>query len=83
MAEILEITKSEYIDILRNRGKHVTSKIMMTHYLKKLNIKKKKRDLIHLATIRGVVFYVSSVDNILDALFKDIHKKKQTKLNVD
>ena len=55
----------------------------MTHYLKKLNIKKKKRDLIHLATIRGVVFYVSSVDNILDALFKDIHKKKQTKLNVD
>ena len=36
MAEILEITKSEYIDILRNRGKHVTSKIDDDTLLKKV-----------------------------------------------
>ena len=40
----------------------------------------KKRDLVHLATIRGLVFNESSLENILDTLFKDIHKKKQIKL---
>ena len=40
----------------------------------------KKQDLIHLATIRGIVLNDLSLKNVLDALFKDIHKKNQTKL---
>ena len=52
----------------------------MMHYLKELNIKKKKKNLIHLATIRGLAFDESSLESILDELFKDIHKNNQTKL---
>ena len=40
----------------------------------------KKQDLIHLATIRGLVFNETSLDNILHVLFKDVHKKNQIKL---
>ena len=54
-------------------------KLMIIHCLKKLNIKK-KRDLIHLATIRASVFNETSLDNILHILFKDVHKKNQIKL---
>ena len=70
MSDVLDITKSEYIDILKNRRKHVSSKIDDDALLKRVKYLK-KRDLIHLATIRGLV---------LDAFFKDIHKKNQTKL---
>ena len=38
MSDILDITKSEYIDILKNKGKHYHRKLMMMHYLKELNI---------------------------------------------
>ena len=36
----------------------------------------KKRDLVQLATIRGLVLNETSLDYILDSLFKDTHKKK-------
>ena len=36
----------------------------------------KKRDLVHLATMRSLVLNKTSLDYILDSLFKDIHKKK-------
>ena len=36
----------------------------------------KKRDLVHLATIRGLVLNETSLDYILDSLFKDTHQKK-------
>ena len=79
MSDILYITKSEYIDTLKNKRKHVSSKIDDDALLKRVKYLK-KRDLIHLATIRGLVFDESSLESILDALFKDIHKKNQTKL---
>ena len=40
----------------------------------------KKRNLSHLASIRGLVFDYSKLESILYALFKNIHKKKQSKL---
>ena len=78
MSDILDITKSEDIDILKNRRKHISSKIDDDALLKRVKYLK-KRDLIHLATIRGLVFDESSLESILDPLFKDIHKKNQTK----
>ena len=75
MSEVLDITKSEYLDILKNRGKRVSSKIDDDALLKTVNYLE-KRDLIHLATIRGLVFHQPSLENILYALFKDVHKKK-------
>ena len=79
MIEDLEITKSEYIDILRNREKQVSSEIDDVALLKKVKYLK-KRDLVNLATIRGLVLDESSLQRILDVLFKDVHKKKHTKL---
>ena len=38
MSDILDITKSEYIDILKNKRKHYHLKLMLMHYLKELNI---------------------------------------------
>ena len=38
MSDILDITKSEDIDILKNRRKHYHLKLMMMHCLKELNI---------------------------------------------
>ena len=76
MLEDLKITKSEYLSILRNRGKSVSPSISYYKLLKKVKYLK-KRDLIHLLTIRGIVIDEYSLNNIIDALFKDIHKKKQ------
>ena len=36
----------------------------------------KKRNLVHLATIRGLFLNETSLDYILNSLFKDIHQKK-------
>ena len=82
MSDNLEITKSEFIDILKNRGKHVSSEINDDTLLKKV-IYLKKRNLVHLATIRGLVFNESSLNNILYVLFENLHKMKQIKLNGD
>ena len=79
MIDELKITKSEYIEILENQGRHVSSKIYDDALRRRVKYLK-KRDLIHLATIRGLVFDEWSLENIYDTLFRDIHKKKQTKL---
>ena len=60
MASDLEITRTEYIDILKIRGKHVSSEINDDTLLKKVKYLK-KRDLIHLATIRGIVLNEPSI----------------------
>ena len=79
MAEDLQISKSEFIEIFKNRGKHELSEIDDDTLLEKVGYLK-KQDLIHLATIRGLVFNETSLDNILHVPFKDVHKKNQIKL---
>ena len=79
MAGYLNITKPEYLDILRNRNKSVSSSISHNKLLKKVKYLS-KRDLNHLLTIRGLVSNDSSLESIIEALFKDIHEKKQNKL---
>ena len=78
MSDLLNI-RSEYIKILKNRGKQVSSKIADHELLKKIKYLK-KRDLSHSETIRGLVFDDSNIESILYALFNNIHKKKQNKL---
>ena len=75
MLSELGITRQEYIDILRNGGKQVSSKVDGETLLRKVKYLK-KRDLIHLATIRGIVLNEKSLKNIPDVLFKDLHQKK-------
>ena len=82
MLKDLEITKSAYLSMLRNRGKSVWPSISNDKLLKKVKYLKKS-DLIHLLTIRGIVLNEYSLDNIIDALFKDIHKKKQANVVED
>ena len=82
MLKDLEITKSGYLSILRNRGKSVWPSISNDKLLKKVKYLKKS-DLIHLLTIRGIVLNEYSLDNIIDAIFKDIHKKKQSNVVED
>ena len=79
MAEDLQISKSEFIEIFKNIGKHESSEIDDGTRLKKVRYLE-KQDLIHLATIRGLVFNETSLDNILHVLFKDVHQKNQIKL---
>ena len=78
MSDLLNIRRSEYKKILKNSGKHVSSKIGDDALLKKIKYLK-KRDLSHLASIRGIVFDESNLESILYALFNNIHKKKQNK----
>ena len=61
--------------IFLETGKQLSSEISGDSLLRKVKYLK-KRDLIHLATIRGIVLNETSLKNILDALFKDTHKKK-------
>ena len=79
MAEDLQISKSQFIKILTNSGKDVSSEIDDATLLKKVKYLK-KQTLIHLATIRGLVFNETSLDNILHVLFKNVHQKNQIKL---
>ena len=75
MLDELEITRLEYIDILKNRGKNVSPTISYDTLLKKVKYIK-LRDLICLSSIRSVISNNLSLEIILDALFKDFHKKK-------
>lgn len=77
MLTYLEISKAEYGSILRNRGKSVSPSISFDKLLQKVKYLTKK-DLKHLLTIRNVNIDDDdgSVDNIINALLKDIHKKK-------
>ena len=77
MLNDLEITKSENCSILGNRSKSVSTSISFDKLLKKVKYLK-KRDLKHLLNIRNItVSGNDSIENIFDALFKDIHKKNQ------
>ena len=55
MIDEFKITKSEYIKILKNRGKYVSSKIDDDALLRRVKYLK-KRHLSHLASITGLVF---------------------------
>ena len=63
--ELKIITKSEYIKIFKNREKHISSKIDDDVLLRRVKYLT-KRDLIYLATIRGLLFDESSLESILD-----------------
>ena len=77
MLKNLEKTKTEYLSILRNRDKSVTPSILFDNLLQKVKYLK-KRDLKHLLSIRGIdINNDDSVKNIINALLKNIHKKKQ------
>ena len=75
MLDELKITKLEYIDIWKNRGKKVITELDEDAVLEKVKYLK-KRDLIRLATIKGLVLNETSLENILDVILRDIHKHK-------
>ena len=76
MASFLEITKKEYMDILKNRGKTVSPSISKVKLLKKVNYLRKKY-LKHLLTIRNIdINDDDSIENIINTLFKDIKRNK-------
>ena len=77
MLRNLEITKSEYLSILKNRGKYISPSISFDKLLKKSKYLK-KRDLKHLLSVRGIeIDDDDSLKNIINALLKNVHKKKQ------
>ena len=77
MLRNLEITKSEYLSILKNRGKYISPSISFDKLLKKSKYLK-KRDLKHFLSIRGIeIDDDDSLKNIINALLKNVHKKKQ------
>ena len=53
MFKNLEITKVEYLSILRNRGESVSSDVSFDELLEKVKYVK-KRDLKHLLAIRDI-----------------------------
>ena len=76
MATYLQITKKEYIDLLKNRGKTVSPSISKDKLLKKVNYLRKKY-LKHLLTIRNIdINDDDSIENIINTLFKDIKRNK-------
>ena len=75
MQNSLDISKQEYISIYMNRGKKVRSNISLDSPLKKVKYLT-KQDLIHLATIRGLVFDESDLDNVIQALSKNLYDNK-------
>ena len=75
MQDTLDISKQVYISIYRNRGKKVRSSISLDSLLKKVKYLT-KRHLIHLTTIRGLVFDESDLDNVIQALLKNIYGSK-------
>ena len=74
--EDLDITKTEYIKILKNRGKSIkrsTSK----HEILKLIDNLTKKDLSYLSKLRNIkINDDDSTKTIINALVKDTHKKK-------
>ena len=74
MSDVLNIKRSEYIRILKNRGKHVSSRISDDALYKKVKYLK-KQDLSHLATIRKLYFDDSDLESILYVFFSNIYKK--------
>ena len=77
MLRNLEITKSEYLSILKNRGKYISPSISFDKLLKKSKYLN-KRDLKHFLSIRGIeIDDNDSLKDIINALLKNVHRKKQ------
>ena len=77
MLRNLEITKSEYLSILKNRGKYISPSISFDKLLKKGKYLK-KRDLKHFLSIRGIeIDDNDSLKDIINALLKNVQRKKQ------
>ena len=70
------------MSVIRNRSKPVSSSISDDKLLKRIKYLN-KGDLIHLVTIRGIVLNEPSIDDIIHALSKDIHKKKSRDIGSD
>ena len=71
MQDILDIKKSEYIDILANRGIWVKNNPSLGALQRKVSYLK-KRDLLHLAKLRGLVVDETDLINIIQVLLKSV-----------
>ena len=71
MQDILDIKKSEYIDILANRGIQVKNNPSLGALQRKVRYLK-KRDLIHLTKLRGLVVDETDLVNITQVLLKSV-----------
>ena len=74
--ENLNITKSEYIKILKNRGKSIKRSASKHEILKLIN-NLTKEDLLYLLKLRNTKINDGdeSTKSIINALSKDTHKK--------
>ena len=75
--KILNITKPEYIKILKNRGKSIKRSTSKHEILKLIN-NLTKEDLTYLLKLRNIKINDDdeSTKSIVNALTKDAHKKK-------
>ena len=74
--KILNITKPEYIKILKNRGKSIKRSTSKHEILKLVNNLTKK-DLSYLSKLRNIKINDDDlIKSIVNALTKDAHKKK-------
>ena len=71
MQDILDIKKSEYIDILANRAIWVKNNPSLGALQRKVSYLK-KRDLLHLAKLRGLVVDETDLINIIQVLLKSV-----------
>ena len=69
------ITRDEFLSIYKNRGKKVHSNISFDSLFRKVKYLK-KQDLIHLATIGGLVFDGADLDNVIQALYRNVFINK-------
>ena len=71
MQDILDIKKSEYIDILANRGIWVKNNPSLGALQRKVSYLK-NRDFLHLAKLRGLVVDETDLINIIQVLLKSV-----------
>ena len=73
----LDITKTEYVKILKNRGKSIKRSASKHEILKLIN-NLTKEDLTYLLKLRNIKINDDdeSTKSIVNALTKDAHKKK-------
>ena len=71
MHDILDIKKRQYIDILANRGIGIKNNLSLGALQTKVSYLK-KRDLIHLAKLRGLVVDETDLINTIQVLLKSV-----------
>ena len=71
MQDICRIKKSEYTSILANRGIRVKNNLSLGALQRKVRYIK-KRGLIHLAKLRGLVVDETDLVNIIQVLLKSV-----------